>query len=124
MSFRYAAGINKPGFNPLAAQSLLYNLFAWGANGSGQLGLGNTTDYSSPKQVGSLTNWSNVAMARLIGGAVKTDGTLWTWGWNANAQGAMGVGNETNYSSPKQVGALTTWLSVKIGQKHLLALDG
>ena len=33
-------------------------LWAWGYNNNGQLGLGNTTDYSSPKQVGSLTNWS------------------------------------------------------------------
>ena len=71
-----------------------------------------------------LTNWSTVSMGLLVGGSVKTDGTLWTWGWNSNASGAMGVGNTTNYSSPKQVGALTTWLSVKIGQKHLLALDG
>ena len=33
-------------------------LWTWGYNGTGQLGLGNTTNYSSPKQVGSGTNWS------------------------------------------------------------------
>ena len=48
MSFRYAAGINKPGFNPLAAQSLLYNLYSWGRNNEGELGLGNLATYSSP----------------------------------------------------------------------------
>ena len=35
-------------------------LFTWGDNSEGQLGLGNTTAYSSPKQVGSKTNWFNV----------------------------------------------------------------
>ena len=37
------------------------NLFSWGYNGYGQLGLGNTTNYSSPKQVGALTTWSTIA---------------------------------------------------------------
>jgi alpha-tubulin suppressor-like RCC1 family protein len=36
-------------------------LYAWGRNNNGQLGLGNTTSYSSPKQVGSLTNWLTIA---------------------------------------------------------------
>ena len=33
------------------------HLYAWGLNNAGQLGLGNTSYYSSPKQVGSLTTW-------------------------------------------------------------------
>jgi alpha-tubulin suppressor-like RCC1 family protein len=32
-------------------------LWAWGNNGNGSLGLGNTTDRSSPVQVGALTTW-------------------------------------------------------------------
>ena len=35
-------------------------LYSWGYNASGQLGLGNTTTYSSPKQVGALTTWLSV----------------------------------------------------------------
>ena len=35
-------------------------LWSWGTAGVGTLGLGNTTSYSSPKQVGSLSNWFNV----------------------------------------------------------------
>ena len=95
-------------------------LWAWGDNSSGQLGLGNTTNYSSPKQVGALTTWSKVA-----GGfngwtlAVKTDGTLWTWGTNGSGQ--LGHGNTTGYSSPKQVGALTGWSTVGAGDRHSVA---
>jgi alpha-tubulin suppressor-like RCC1 family protein len=108
VSFRYVSGINKPGFNPLAAQTstTLYNLFTWGLNGDGQLGLGNITNYSSPKQVGSFY-WTNVSGGTNNSFAVKNDGTLWVWG--ANSSGQLGLGNTTYYSSPKQVGSLTNW---------------
>lgn len=115
MSFRYVAAINKPGFNPLAAQTptILYNLFGWGNGSSGQLGLNNRTYYSSPAQVGSLTNWLSLSSSYISTAAVKTDGSLWTWG--RGLYGALGLGNETNYSSPKQVGALTSWLRTSGG---------
>lgn len=112
MSFRYAAGINKPGFNPLAAQTTTtyYNLYGWGSNPYGQLGLGNTTYYSSPKAVGSLTDWLQISTSYGTSVSIKTDGTLWSWG--QNNYGQLGLGNTTDYSSPKQVGALTSWAQV------------
>lgn len=88
-------------------------LWAWGSNRFGMLGLGNTTYYSSPKQVGSLSNWSQVFNSSYQTLAVKTDNTLWSWG--RGYFGVLGLGNQTNYSSPKQVGALTNWLSVATG---------
>ena len=84
------------------------HLLTWGYNNQGQLALGNQINYSSPKQVGSLTNWKQIAgFGNLGAGAVKTDGTLWTWG--DGLFGVLGLGNSTYYSSPKQVGALTNW---------------
>jgi len=88
-------------------------LWSWGQNASGQLGLGNTTNYSSPKQVGALTAWSKIGGSRYAASAIKTDGTLWAWGSNEN--GKLGLGNTTYYSSPKQVGVLTTWKAVTKG---------
>ena len=35
-------------------------LYAWGYNALGQLGLGNTTNQSSPQRVGSANNWTSV----------------------------------------------------------------
>jgi len=116
VSFRYAAGFNKPGLNTLVAPtgSLLYNLFSWGNNSTGGLGLGNTANYSSPKQIGSNVGWTQVsAGANNHSYAIYSDGTLWSWG--ANDQGQLGLGNRTNYSSPKQVGALTTWSAISAG---------
>ena len=95
-------------------------LWSWGTNSNGGLGLGNTTAYSSPKQVGALTNWSQTASGYGHVLAVKTDGTLWSWGWGNF--GGLGLGNTTSYSSPKQIGALTSWLKVSAGYQSGLAL--
>jgi alpha-tubulin suppressor-like RCC1 family protein len=97
-------------------------LWAWGRNNYGQLGLGNTTPYSSPKQVGALTNWLKISGGGYYGHshAVKTDGTLWSWGINSSGQ--LGLGNTTNYSSPKQVGLLTNWSYSSSGAVSCLAL--
>jgi alpha-tubulin suppressor-like RCC1 family protein len=99
------------GLWPTAGNTVPFNLYGWGRNNSGQLGLGNRTDYSSPKQVGLLTNWLNIASNSDVGMAIKADGTLWTWGSN-NSFGQLGLGNTTAYSSPKQVGALTNWSKI------------
>ena len=40
--------------------------------------------------------------------ATKTDGTLWAWGDNSNAQ--LGDNSKTDRSSPVQVGSETHWV--------------
>tara|TARA_R110000824_G_C15119850_1_gene667976 strand:- start:52 stop:1158 length:1107 start_codon:yes stop_codon:yes gene_type:complete len=86
-------------------------LYGWGRASAGALGLGNTTDYSSPVQVGSLTDWASISgfAMRSAFQAVKTDGTLWRWG--SGNGGTLGLGNTTSYSSPVQVGSSTNWLT-------------
>ena len=80
-------------------------LWGWGQNDKGQLGLSNKTYYSSPVQIPGTT-WRSITgnvNSRL---ATKTDNTLWAWGYNND--GALGHNNQTNYSSPKQVPG-TSW---------------
>jgi alpha-tubulin suppressor-like RCC1 family protein len=95
-------------------------LWSWGNNTSGRLGLNNTANRSSPVQVGTLVNWAQVSAGKYSSAAVKEDGTLWTWG--DGAQGKLGLGTTTNYSSPKQVGALTGWLQVSISTAAVFAI--
>ncbi len=96
-------------------------IWSWGRNDTfGALGLGNVTNVSSPVQIGALTNWLRVSGGSYHGIAVKTDGTIWTWG--RNAYGTLGLGNTTDYSSPKQVGAGTTWASIAGGSSHCVAI--
>ena len=88
-------------------------LWMWGCGSKGALGLGNTTDYSSPVQVGALTNWKKGVMGRYMTTALKTDGTIWSWGYGLG--GRLGNGSATDISSPVQIGALTTWIDIAAG---------
>jgi alpha-tubulin suppressor-like RCC1 family protein len=88
-------------------------MWTWGYNSQGQLGLGNTTYFSSPVQIGALTTWSKVSAGDNGSMAIKTDGTMWSWGYNH--EGQLGLGNTTARSSPVQIGALTTWSSISAG---------
>ena len=38
-----------------------YYMWSWGLNGDGQLGLGDTTDRSSPVQIGEFGSWSSIS---------------------------------------------------------------
>ena len=95
-------------------------LWTWGRNNVGQLGNGTTVYYSSPIQIGSLTNWKQVAAGKSHIASVKTDGTLWTCGYNGN--GELGNITTTYYSSPIQVGALTNWKQVACGYTNTVAI--
>jgi alpha-tubulin suppressor-like RCC1 family protein len=87
-------------------------LFAWGTGGPysyGALGLNDTIFRSSPTQVGRLTNWQHVSGAVSNGtSAIKTDGTLWTWGYNGSF-GALGLNSTVATSSPVQIGTGLDW---------------
>jgi alpha-tubulin suppressor-like RCC1 family protein len=84
-------------------------LWSWGTGNLGCLGLGNTTAYNSPKQVGALTTWYKVSGGNSASSVIasKTNETVWVWG--DNTRGALGLGNTTNRSSPVQLGSLATW---------------
>ncbi|MGZ8924275.1 MAG: RCC1 domain-containing protein [Nitrososphaeraceae archaeon] len=95
-------------------------LWGWGHNGFGALGLANTVHRSSPVQVGSLTNWSNLTTGRGFAIAVKTDGTLWAWGNNSHGQ--LGIGDITHRSSPVQIGSLANWKQASCGGFSSMAI--
>ena len=84
-------------------------LWLWGNGQYGQLGQGNTTNRSSPVQVGASTTWAIVTTGQFFTAAIKTDGTLWTWGQGTSGQ--LGDGTQTNRSSPVQLGS-STWSKI------------
>jgi alpha-tubulin suppressor-like RCC1 family protein len=101
-------------------------LWAWGYNNGGELGTNNTTSYSSPVQVGALNTWSILSTTGGIGttrhvAAIKTDGTLWMWGFNDHGQ--LGLGDITARSSPTQVGSGTGWSSAHASWSRTAAIS-
>ena len=78
---------------------------SWGNNDSFQLGTGTTR--SSPVQVGTQTDWSSIFCGNTHSVAVKTNGTIWTWG--SNTGGQLGNLTTSNNGTPTQLGILTNW---------------
>jgi alpha-tubulin suppressor-like RCC1 family protein len=95
-------------------------LWAWGANGSGQLGDGGTTASSSPKQIGTATTWLSVVAGNDFSVGLRTDGSLWSWG--ANGSGQLGTPGTTGRKTPGQIAGATDWVAVKAGGLHVIAL--
>jgi len=87
-------------------------LWLWGYNGYGQLGDNTNISRSSPVQtIAGGENWRMVSAGHYHTAAVKTDGTLWSWG--ANQYGQLGDTTSTHRSSPIQtVAGGTTWKQV------------
>ena len=88
-------------------------LWSWGGNNRQTLGIGDSNHRSSPVQVGALTNWSLVSgnSDAYSAVAIKTNGTLWSWGYNLYGQ--LGLNTQGgDVGSPTQVGTNTNWSSV------------
>jgi len=87
-------------------------LWLWGNNSYGNLGDNTTTSRSSPVQtVAYGNNWKQVSCGNAHTAAIKTDGTLWLWGYNSHGQ--LGDNTLIKKSSPVQTIAYgTNWKSV------------
>jgi len=99
-------------------------LWIWGAGGYGRLGNATTTNVSTPVTTFSGgTNWKQVSSGynNAHTAAIKTDGTLWTWGNGAN--GRLGNAVTTNVSTPVTTFAGgTNWKQVSGGISHTAAI--
>jgi alpha-tubulin suppressor-like RCC1 family protein len=98
------------------------NLWGWGSNSYGQLGDDTIDNKSSPVQtVAGGTNWKSVSGGTSYTAAIKTDGTLWSWG--VNSFGQLGDDTITHRSSPVQtIAGGTNWKSVSGGSYHTAAI--
>ncbi len=111
-------------------------VWAFGWNSKGQLGDGTTASSSTPVQVrgeggvGFLTDIIAIAAGGGYDGghtvALKSDGTVWTYGWNNRGQ--LGDGTTTERHTPVQVhgeddvGFLTDIIAIAAGYRHTVAL--
>jgi len=109
-------------FDHTAAIKTDGTLWTWGYNGYGGLGDSTVTNKSSPVQtITGGTNWKQVACGTYHTAAIKTDGTLWTWGYNVTGQ--LGDSTITNKNSPVQtIAGGTNWKQVACGYYSTAAI--
>lgn len=98
-----------------------YKMYGVGDEPTGAMGNGSTTSLTSVTRIGALSTWAKIYTSKgnvyvsdstqPFSFAIKSDGTLWACGSNAN--GATGLntssGNTTTWT---QVGSATNWAQV------------
>jgi len=103
-------------------------LYAWGANGSGQLGIASVTAVSSPVLVSGPVGMSWSAVAAGVSGnfGMAINSTAMLYGWGLNTSGQAGIYSTTTVSSPVLVyGPVTnviSWTAVSAGGNHSLGI--
>jgi alpha-tubulin suppressor-like RCC1 family protein len=98
-------------------------IYAWGDNGTGQLGNNTTAGSFSPILVGTaILSWVNSEPGGEFTVTRRADGTLWTWGENGDGQ----LGDNNNLFAPRttpaKVGTADNWIAQASGWSHTLAL--
>ena len=78
-------------------------VFGWGYNGNGQLGLGSNSNQLSPCRIALL---NGLVIVKIVCGyahtlALTDEGHLYAWG--ANSYGQLGTGNKSNSNSPSML---------------------
>lgn len=98
-------------------------LWGWGLNTYGQLGDNTTSLRDTPVTTFSGgSNWKQISCGKSHIGAIKSDGSLWTWGFNNIGQ--LGLGQSGfNIKTPTQTfGEGTDWVQISCGTNHTAAI--
>jgi len=93
-------------------------LATWGANGNGQLGVGDDVDRLLATAVTGGT-WRSIAGGSRHSCGIRVDGTLWCWG--VNVHGQLGVDDSEPRSVATRVGTGADWAEVVCGGLHTCA---
>jgi alpha-tubulin suppressor-like RCC1 family protein len=103
-------------------------LWVWGQNLYGELGTNTLTQSLTPVTTfAGGSDWKQLSNGYSINAAIKTDGSLWTWGLQSNsflgAKGGLGVNDTINRSTPVTTFAGgNDWSQVSVGFEHIAAI--
>ena len=99
------------------------SLYAWGANGSGQLGTGSIVEsINAPTRINLAgVSWESIRARGNHSYALDTEGNFWVWGSNEFGELGPELGAIT---SPRQLATDgIDWRSLSAGLYHSLAID-
>lgn len=100
-------------------------LYTWGSNQYGQLGndTASITPTKIPTRIGNDTDWKYVSSGFYFSMALKTNGELYGWGWNALWGGRLGDGTNVNKYKPTRILDASNWKQISSSFGHSLAVN-
>ena len=97
--------------------------WAWGRNGSGQLGDDSTADRTSPVSVvGGFTDWIQISAGDNHSVAIRANGSAWGWGENTVGQLGDGVAINDVFKSPVNIALSSNWVHISAGCQNTMAI--
>jgi alpha-tubulin suppressor-like RCC1 family protein len=99
------------------------SVWAWGTETTGSLGNNNSNllkARSSPVSVIGGNAFIGIYAGHVASGALKSDGTVWTWGLNTS--GVLGNNSDTSHRIPTEIVGNHTFVAVSAGRYHFIAL--
>ncbi|MFB3851804.1 MAG: hypothetical protein ACE14Q_07775, partial [Acidobacteriota bacterium] len=103
-------------------EDFISSVFAWGQNRFAQLGLGDKYRRYVPSEIPDLNNAVQVAGTAMQSYALKSDGTVWGWGYNENRMLGRTDCPDSYCTSPGPCPGLTNFVQISGKLNHLLAL--
>lgn len=104
-------------------------LRTWGFDGYGLLGNGADGNQTEPAVIDCdaadigcdpADHWIRVEVGETLAMALRSDGSLWSWG--GSVRGANGTGDDSTSTSPKPVAPGDKWRSVSSGRYHSVGI--
>jgi alpha-tubulin suppressor-like RCC1 family protein len=90
------------------------DVWAWGFNNNGELGVGSTMEAYVPQRIDDLSRITAIAAGSYHSAALARDGTVWTWG--SNSGGQLGADAELySRKRPGRVPAVQNAISITAG---------
>jgi alpha-tubulin suppressor-like RCC1 family protein len=102
------------------------SLWSWGSDFLGWpvLGLGKVGPQTRLRRIGNETNWTSISAGTSHNVAIRSDGTLWTWGTDLSVRYALGPVDRKKVSAHTPVPGAPghDWKQAVAGGIHTLAL--
>jgi len=96
-------------------------VWAWGGNGAGQLGRGTTSDHEvTSAPVAGLAGVTKIAAGCGFSLALRSDGTVWAWGYDNVGQ--LGNGGTASSAVPVKITALSQVTGIAAGWDSAVAI--
>lgn len=95
------------------------SLWAWGNNGSGQLGTGDTDEVATPVEV--MKGVKSIATDGETTYAIKSNSTLWAWG---RGDGRLGDGGAVDRLEPVEIMSDVASISIDGSGRYAVKIDG